>query len=85
MRAIQLLATMLTIALALPPTVRAQDNPERQLTGDASREWVFKRVVRSMGPGDACTSGLTYTFEQAIRVTAWKFGRLVPSRERLPQ
>lgn len=83
MHTIQFLAAVLAILLALPLPARAQESPEQQLTGGSSREWVFRRVVRSMGPSVACTSGLTYTFEQASRsllVNECKSGRLEGTR-----
>lgn len=66
----------------LPLPVVAQDSPEQQLTGGSSRQWVFKRIVRSMGAGDACSSGETYTFESdhALLVRDCKDGRLTTRR-----
>jgi hypothetical protein len=33
-----------------------------KLTGGSSREWVFKQIRTSMGPGEACSQGETYRF-----------------------
>lgn len=55
-------AAFLVATIAPFHVASAQDTAEQQLTGGSSREWVFKRVVRSMGPGNSCTSGETYTF-----------------------
>ncbi|MGU3387833.1 hypothetical protein ACLBYG_25250 [Methylobacterium sp. D53M] len=54
-----------------------------QLTGGASREWVFKRIVVAMGASGRCTSGETYTFEQAnhgLAIRECKNGELAVSR-----
>lgn len=43
----------------------ADDDPASLLSGGSSREWVFQRIVLSMGVGDGCTSGETYTFSKS--------------------
>lgn len=54
-----------------------------QLTGGASREWVFRRFVRSMGADGSCISGETYTFEEAgpsLAIRECRSNKLVVSR-----
>lgn len=65
-----------------PLVASAQDLPEQQLTGGSARKWVFKRIVRSMGPGDSCTSGETYTFaaNHSLAVQDCKYGHLDTER-----
>jgi hypothetical protein len=76
--------TGVVFSLAYPQAVPvvAQELAMR-LTGGTSRVWVFKRIVRSMGADDGCTSGETYTFEQVGRglaIRECKDGNLVVSR-----
>jgi hypothetical protein len=42
---------------------------ERRLAGATSRTWVFKRVVKSMGAAEGCSSGETYTFSANHQMT----------------
>jgi hypothetical protein len=42
----------------------ADDDPSSLLSGSSSREWIFQRIVLSMGAGDECASGETYTFSK---------------------
>jgi len=67
MRTALLHAGLLAVALTLAGQAAAadDDSPEQRLTGGSAREWVFQRIVRSMGSEHSCTSGLTYTFDAA--------------------
>lgn len=46
----------------------ADDDPSSQLSGSSSHEWIFQRIVLSMGAGDECASGETYTFSKDHQV-----------------
>jgi hypothetical protein len=46
----------------------AADDPSSLLSGSSSREWIFQRIVLSMGAGDGCASGETYTFSKNHQV-----------------
>lgn len=55
MRSITMLSTAVVIFVVTagqPLVASAQDLLERHLTGGFSREWVFKRIVRSLGSGE---------------------------------
>lgn len=55
---------------------------EKQLTGTASRTWIFKRVVKQMGAGEGCTSGESYTFstDHQLTVSVCANGRMVDTK-----
>jgi hypothetical protein len=73
---------LLVAAIGRPVVALAQDSPEQQLTGGSSREWVFRRIVVSLGPGNSCTSGETDTFsaDHSLTVQECKNGHLDTKR-----
>ncbi|MFM0557729.1 hypothetical protein P0D69_43355 [Paraburkholderia sediminicola] len=46
----------------------ADDDPSSLLSGSSSHEWIFQRIVLSMGAGDECAGGETYTFSKNHQV-----------------
>jgi hypothetical protein len=75
-------AIYLLVLLGEFSEAQAQGAAEQQLTGGTSREWVFKRVVKSMGPGNSCSSGETYTFaaDQSLTTKICQKGQLDTKR-----
>jgi len=64
----RVLAAIASVVLTTSAIADAAD-PASLLSGGSSREWVFQRIVLSMGAGDECTSGETYTFSKTHQLT----------------
>lgn len=77
--------TLVFAAILSDSTAEAGDDSiTNRLTGGSSREWVYKRIVRMMGPGDACSSGETYTFssDHVVAITECTGGHIVVARRK---
>ncbi|ANB74912.1 hypothetical protein AYM40_20900 [Paraburkholderia phytofirmans OLGA172] len=64
----RVLAAIVSVVLATNAIADDAD-PASLLSGGSSREWVFQRIVLSMGTGDECASGETYTFSKTHQLT----------------
>jgi hypothetical protein len=75
-------AVILTAASAAIAQNSAEEDAAQRLAGTLSRQWIYERVVRTMGPNDACSSGETYTFmvDHSLKIEQCQKGHLVATR-----